>query len=185
MKLTKIHKVLLLSSSLWFLGEGLLGPLFAIFAEKVGGDILDITWAWSIYLLLSGFLYILFGRVLRNSAYKQHAMLFGYLLNAVLTFCYLFVHNTKELFLLQVGFAIAEAVSTPIWDAMFANDLEQADDSLFWGIAGGHSHIITGVAVAIGGFITYYISFNALFIVMGCIQLMSCLVQVQLLRASK
>ena len=185
MKLSSIHKILLISSSLWFFGEGLLGPLFAVFSEKIGGDILDITWAWAIYLILSGALYVFFGRVLRHSNYKQHAMLFGYFLNAVLTFGYLFVHHTYQLFLLQVGFAIAESISTPVWDALFASDLERADDSLFWGIAGGHSHIITGIAVAIGGLITYYISFEALFIIMGCIQLMSTAVQFQLLRLNR
>ena len=185
MRLTKIHKILLLSSSLWFLGEGLLGPLFAVFSEKIGGDILDITWAWSVYLVLSGLLYVFFGRVLRNSSYKQHAMLFGYFFNAILTFCYLLVTNTNQLFVLQIGFAIAEAISTPIWDALFASDLEKADDSLFWGIAGGHSHIITGVAVAIGGLITYYISFHALFLIMGIVQLLSAFVQLQLLRTNQ
>lgn len=184
MKLSRIHKILLISSSLWFFGEGLLGPLFAVFSEKIGGDILDITWAWAVYLILSGILYVFFGRILRKSSYKQHAMLFGYFLNAILTFCYLLVHHTYQLFLLQVGFAVAEAISTPIWDAMFASDLEQADDSLFWGIAGGHSHIITGIAVAIGGLITYYISFDVLFIVMGCIQLLSAFTQLQLLKKS-
>lgn len=39
--------ILLWSSNLWALGEGMLGPLFAVFAQRIGGNILDITWAWS------------------------------------------------------------------------------------------------------------------------------------------
>ena len=43
MSLNKTTKILLIASSLWYFGEGLFGPLFAIYAEKIGGDILDIT----------------------------------------------------------------------------------------------------------------------------------------------
>ena len=49
MRLTKTTKILLIASSLWYFGEGLFGPLFAIYAEKIGGDLLDITWAWAFY----------------------------------------------------------------------------------------------------------------------------------------
>ena len=40
------------------LGEGMLGPLFAVFAQRIGGNILDITWAWAIYLGMTGILTI-------------------------------------------------------------------------------------------------------------------------------
>jgi hypothetical protein len=46
--------VLLWSSNLWSLGESLLGPLFAVFAQDVGGNIVDITGAWAIYLGMTG-----------------------------------------------------------------------------------------------------------------------------------
>ena len=181
MRLSKTHKILLLASSLWFFGEGLFGPLFAVFAEKIGGDVLDITWAWSLFLIASGLLYILFGKLLRNSKYKEEAMVFGYLLNTIFTFGYLFIHNSHQLFLLQFGLALAEAISTPVWDALFAKNLEETDDSLFWGIAGGHSHLVSGIAIAIGGLITYYISFQFLFIIMGSIQLIATILQSRIL----
>ena len=45
--MSRTTKWLLVASSLWYFGEGLFGPLFAVFSEKVGGDLLDITWAWA------------------------------------------------------------------------------------------------------------------------------------------
>ena len=47
MKLTRSLKILLIGANIWYFGEGMMGPLFAVFAEKIGGDILDITWAWA------------------------------------------------------------------------------------------------------------------------------------------
>jgi MFS family permease len=181
MKLTRPHKILLIASSLWFFGEGLFGPLFAVFSEKIGGDILDITWALSLYMVLTGLLYIVFGKMLRNSKNKEIALILGYLLNTIFTFCYIFVHNSTQLLLLQIGLAIAEALSTPIWDALFSKHLENSDDSLFWGIAGGHSQLVSGIAIAIGGLVIYYFSFNLLFIIMGCIQALATIVQTGLI----
>ena len=103
MQLSKLTKVLLWGANIWFFGEGLLGPLLAVFTEKVGGDILDISWAWAIFLMVTGVCYIITGRLINNKPMKTKVilMIIGYGLNAIFTFCYLFVSNTEQLFILQ------------------------------------------------------------------------------------
>ena len=181
MHLTKSTKILLIASSLWYFGEGLFGPLFAIYAEKIGGDLLDITWAWAFYLVTTGVFYFIIGKYYNNSPYKKHVMIAGYALNALLTFCYLFVSNPRELFILQIGLGFAEALSAPIWDALFASNMEDTEDTFHWSLATGHTHFVSGIAIAIGGLIANYISFDALFLTMGIIQVIATLVQAKLL----
>lgn len=181
MRLNVTQRLLLLASAFWFFGEGLLGPLFAVYAEKVGGDLLDITAAWALFLIVSGVLYIVFGKLFRNSTRKREIMVVGYALNTIFTFCYLLVQNSRQLMLLQVGLAIAEAISSPLWDALFAKEMEETDDVFFWSIAGGHTHLVSGIAIAVGGAVAYYISFNALFVIMGCIQAIATGIQWRLL----
>jgi len=41
------ERSLLYGANFWYFSEGLLGPLFAVFAERIGGDVLDIAWAWA------------------------------------------------------------------------------------------------------------------------------------------
>jgi len=185
MHFSKAQRILLIASGLWFFGEGLFGPLFAVYAEKVGGDLLDITWAWAIYSIALGLMYFGFGKILNRSRYKVRVMILGYALNTIFTFSYILVHHTWQLFIIQIGFALAESMSTPTWDALFAQNLEDPGDSFLWGIAGGQSHLLTGIAIAIGGLITYYISFNALFIIMGCIQLLATIMQTRILFIQK
>ena len=180
MNFSKIQKILLIASGLWFFGEGLFGPLFAVFTEKIGGDLLDITWAWSIYSVALGLLYFFIGKTLRRSKYKEEIMVVGYFLNTIFTFSYVLVYNRYELFVVQIGLAIAESLSTPTWDSIFAKELEEPGDTFLWSIAGGQSHFISGIAIAIGGLITYYISFNALFIIMGSIQAIATIIQSRL-----
>jgi MFS family permease len=180
MKLGRTTTILLIASSLWYFGEGLFGPLFAIYAEKIGGDMLDITWAWSIYLICTGLFYGLVGRMLMRSRFKAHVMVFGYGLNAILTLCYLLVHNTNQLFVVQIGLGIAEALSTPVWDELFASNLDEQRNTFHWSLASGHSHFVSGIAIAIGGLIAHYISFHALFILMGCVQTIATIIQSKL-----
>jgi MFS family permease len=112
-------------------------------------------------------------------------MILGYALNTLFTFSYLLVNNVMTLFLVQIGLGIAESLSTPIWDSLFANDLEDKNNTFLWGLATGHTHFVTGIAVAIGGLITYYISFQMLFIIMGSIQAIATLMQARLLLVKK
>lgn len=185
MPLTKTTKILLIASSLWYFGEGLFGPLFAVYAEKIGGDLLDITWAWAFYLVATGIFYFIIGKFFNNSRYKKQVMIAGYALNAILTFCYLFISNPTQLFILQIGLGIAEAFSTPIWDSLFANNLEDTDNTFHWSLASGHTHFVSGIAIAIGGLIANYVSFNALFLTMGIIQVIATLIQAKLLFLTK
>ena len=81
--MTRPLKLLLVASSLWYFSEGLLGPLFAVFSEQVGGDVLDITAAWATYLIVSGLAYPVVGKLLNRSRWKFRMIAVGYGLNTL------------------------------------------------------------------------------------------------------
>ena len=85
MRLSRASKILLWGANVWYFGEGMLGPLYAVFSEKVGGDVLDITWAWATYLIITGIFYIIVGRLINGKSYKAKVMVAGYALNALFT----------------------------------------------------------------------------------------------------
>lgn len=170
----------MIGASFWWLGEGLFGPLFAVFAGKVGGNILDISWAWAIYLLVTGVLEIFIGH-LSDKIGHERLMIVGFGLNAVLTFCYLLVHTSAELFLLQAGLGIALALADPTWDALFAKYSDSKRMGFLWGLEQGMEAIITGLSIVIGGLIVTYFSFTALFLIMGVIQVVATLYQAKIL----
>jgi MFS family permease len=109
-------------------------------------------------------------------------MVAGYTLNALLTFGYLFVSNPIQLFFIQIGLGIAEAIGTPLWDSLYAASLNREHATYAWGLSSGQSQIVSGLAFALGGVLVYYFSFDLLFIVMGGIQLLAAFVTAQLLR---
>lgn len=96
-------------------------------------------------------------------------MVMGYTLNALLTFGYLWVTSPLQLFWIQVGLGVAEAIGTPLWDSLYAASLHREHQTYAWGLSSGQSQIVSGLAFALGGLLTYYYSFDVLFIVMGLI----------------
>lgn len=180
--MNKKIKLLLIGGNIWYFGEGMLGPLFAVFADKIGGNILDITWAWAIYLMVSGILIIVTG-ALADKMSKEKIMVVGYGLNALFTFCYLLVETPLHLFLVQAGLGVAAALSVPTWNALY--DINQKDKKKMaytWGLASGQFQIITGVAIVTGGLIVNAFSFTALFITMGIIQIVATAYQARILK---
>ena len=184
MKINKNIQVLLYGSNIWYLGEGMLGPLFVIFAERIGGDIFDITWAWATYLIVSGILNIVVGKGVKTQQSKERIMILGYALNALFTFGYLLVSSPWHLFVVQMGLGVASALANPTWSALYAQYEDKKYDTLEWGLAYGYADIITGIAIIIGGLIITHFSFTALFIIMGCIQVGATLYQAQILKTS-
>ena len=185
MRLSRASKILLWGANVWYFGEGMLGPLYAVFSEKVGGDVLDITWAWATYLIITGIFYIIVGRLINGKSYKAKVMVAGYALNALFTFGYLFVSNPLQLFFVQAGLGLAEAIGTPAWDALYAKNVHADHDTYAWGLSSGQSQIVTGISILCGGLIVNYISFNALFITMGTIQVIATLIQARIVMEKK
>jgi MFS family permease len=182
--MSKKEHLLLWGGNLWYLGEGMLGPLFAVLTQRVGGNILDITWAWAVYLAVTGVLIILIGaysdRLAANQG-REKLMLLGYGLNAVFTFGYLFVASPLHLFIVQAGLGVAMALSVPTWLALYDEHSSDEKDGFIWGLQGGEQRLISAAAILIGGFIVTTFSFDALFITMGGIQILAFFYQSRIL----
>ncbi|HZR57682.1 MAG TPA: MFS transporter [Terriglobales bacterium] len=166
-------KALLYADIIWLFAEGMLGPLFAVFSEKVGGNVLNISWAWATYLLVTGVMMVLVGMISDNMIKKEVLVVAGYVLNALLTFAYLLVSKPDQLLLVQAGLGVAAALATPTWNALYSKDGEARMNGSKWGLADGMSAISTGIAIIVGGVIVTYASFSVLFLIMGTIQMIS------------
>ena len=183
--LNKRGRILLIGSVLWACGEGMLGPLFAVFTQRIGGSILDITSAWAIFLAVTGISIILVGKVtdsLRNSHARERIMVAGYALNALCTFGYLLVTTPTHLLLVQAGLGFAVALSSPTWLSLYSDNNKKNAGALSWGLESGLSYIMHAISILIGGYIVSTYSFNVLFVMMGVIQVIATIYQAQILR---
>ena len=178
--MNRIQKILLIGGNVSDFGEGMLGPLFAILTQKVGGDILEISWASALYLFIVGSLTVLFGK-LSDTWNKAWVMLAGYFLSAVFTFGYVFVSTPTHLFIIQAGLGLATALALPTWNALYSENAHAKKHGTSWGLASGLHHIIGAISILTGGFILSKLSFNVLFIIMGSVQTIATLYQAKIL----
>ncbi|MEK6970797.1 MAG: MFS transporter [archaeon] len=164
-------RVLLAGNTLWSFATGMFAPLLAVFTEKVGGSLLDISTAWAIFLVVTGVATILLGKHMNHPQRQERILVGGYFLVALLYFAYLFVENTWQLFLVEGGFGIAQAMVNPTWYALFSrhHDPEKSGDA--WGLSEGLQSILMGVGTVLGGIIVSLHGFNSLFLLMGVLQL--------------
>ncbi len=175
-------RILLIGANLWYIGEGMFGPLLSVYTQQIGGDLLDLTGAWSVYLVVTGLCMLVVGATADRFRAPERLMVAGYSLNALCTFAYLFVRQPWQLLLVQAGLGMANALATPTWDALFSTYTPPKRAGIVWGVAHGLEYLITGVAVLIGGAIVYLGSFTLLFLIMGVIQLLAAIYQAQILR---
>lgn len=185
MRKTKNQKriqILMWSNNLLTLGEGMLGPFFAVFAEKIGGNILDITWAYTIYLLASGILTILIGKISDTKVRKEYLLAGGYLLNTIVTLGYLFVNTPVKLFIAEAGFGLAAAMIDPTWNALYSKYMNKERTGETWGKSSGFSEIMAALSLLLGGLIITYTNFTLLFLIMASIQFMGFIYQASILK---
>lgn len=173
LKMHKTAKILLLAGSFWYLGEGMFAPLFALFADKIGGDVFDIVWATVAYLLVKGILVMVVGRMSDKKVTKERFLMAGYVLNTIFTFSYLLVKTPIDLMLVEVGMGIAVSLTIPTWDALLSRyDVDEENSGFMWGLVSGQANLSNALAIIVGGIILKATSYNVLFFSMGIVQLL-------------
>lgn len=181
--MTRQAKILLWASNLWIFADGMMGPLFAVFTERIGGSVLDISWSWALYLGVTGVGVIIVGR-LSDVLYrgKERLVVAGYALTALFTFSYLLVQTPWNLMFVQAGLGIALALANPTWYALYHRYTPRHESGYLWGLSDGTGKILTAAAILFGGFLVQRFSFEALFIIMGMIQILATVYLAKLLK---
>ncbi|MBW2977162.1 MFS transporter [Candidatus Woesearchaeota archaeon] len=159
-------KVLLTADFFALLAIGMITPIYAIFVEEIGGDILDASGAWALFAITSGILMYLIGKWEDRGKHYAGMLFFGYLLRSFAFLGYFFVQNTMQLFGVQIILGLSVAVTNPSYDALYSKCLQKGKYAAQWGAWEAMNMIVEAVAALIGGAIASYFGFKALFAVM-------------------
>lgn len=148
------------------LALGMLGPIYAIFVQKIGGDILDASWAYFTFTITCGVTIYLIGRWEDHQKHKEKLIVVGYSLTAVGALGYIFVDSQASLVVVQIVLGLATAILSPAFDALYSRYVTKGRETSNWGAWEGMGYVVTAVAAIVGGYIASTFGFTVLFISM-------------------
>jgi len=159
-------RTLLLASALFSLAGGLFGPIYAIFVEEIGGDLLAAGGAYSAFAIAAGVLIFFISRWEDHIKHQEKLVIAGFILSCLGFLGYLFIRSPIDLFIVQIIFGIGEAVGTPAYDGLYSKHLDKGRFVSEWGLWESLHYIIIGAAAAMGGVTASLYGFRFLFTIM-------------------
>lgn len=181
--MSTLRKILLLSDLLALLSAGLLGPIYALYVEKIGGDLLDASNTFALFMLTSGIVVFLVAKWEDRSKYKREIVIVSYGLAMIGTTAYLLVSSTWELFLVQILLGFANALKYPAYDALFSSEKKHL--ALAWGEWEAVDYFSLGIGALVGGLTADYFGFFALLEMMVVLAICSFFVSAFLLQVRR
>lgn len=166
-------KVILVADGLIMLAGALLGPIYAIFVEEIGGDILTAGTAWAIFSIVAGIVVLIFGKIGDKVKSKKKLISIGYLIMGIGFLSYLLVDNITKLFIVQIIIGIGEAMHAPSLEAAFSKHTEDKNGAFLWGAWGSLYYIVGGLGALLGAAIAQSLGFPPLFVLMGSLAIIS------------
>ena len=169
-------KILLITYCFSTFAFSMLSPIYAIFVEKIGGGVLEASYAISIFTFSSGVLIYLVSRLEDQFKHQEYLLSLGYLLNAIAFFLYLFVSKPVHLYFIEILFGVAIAVLSPVYDGLYSKNLDKGKYVSEWGDWEAVGYIISSISALSGGILVSKFGFQTLFFVMSGVSFLAFIV---------
>lgn len=181
--MNSLRKLLLLTDAFFLLSGGLLGPIYALYVQKIGGDLLDASTTFAIFMITAGIVVFLLGMWEDKVKHQKKFVIAGYGIAMIGSCGYLFVTSTWGLFIVQAILGLAVAMKDPAYDALFSNS--QKHLALAWGEWEAVDYIALGIGAFVGGLIASQFGFHVLLWCMFGLSMLAFSLSMLLLRYKK
>lgn len=160
-------RILLSTNALVIVAGAMLGPIYALFVEDIGGDLLDVSIIATGFSLVAGITTIIVGKLSDKLKESELIIVFGYALMGVGFLLYLFVNSVIDLLFVGMLIGFAEAIYAPAFDATYTRHMTKHQAGNVWGAWEAMSYFTSALGALIGGVLVTYYGFGPLFIAMG------------------
>lgn len=162
MRTNRLYKILVSAYVASVFSEGIILPIYAIFVQKIGGDILEASGAMATFLVVEGVFTILVHRLRWSHEHRFILLIGGWVIWLIGIISYLLISNVFMLFATQVFTALGNAIADPAFDRELARHTDKKMEEFEWGIFEGANSIMSGVAAILGGIIAATYGFTVL-----------------------
>jgi len=162
-------RILLITDSIVSLATAMLGPIYALFVEKVGGDLMDASIAGAIFALVAGIVTLISGKYTDKFKEKELIIALGYGIVGLGFLLYFWVNSVFFLFLVQAIIGLGEAIYSPAFDSVFTQHTTKTKAGVEWGSWEASYYFTTAAGALLGGLLVAVFSFKFLFLVMAAL----------------
>ena len=106
----------------------------------------------------------------------------GYLVVALVHFCYTFATMSWHIYILEFIYAIAMATAMPGWSAIFTRHIDKGREGFDWSIEHVSYSVGMGITGALSGILVTRYGFNVVFVLAGIVALVGALIPLFVLR---
>ena len=171
----KALKILLAVNAATLFAGAMIAPIYAMYVEKIGGDLLDASLTSAIFSLVAGAVSLIAGRYSDKTKNNELIVALGYFVLGVGYFFYTLVDSILSLFAVQVFIGIGFAISSPPYDALYSKHVDGHKSGTQWAGWESMAFITTAVGAVAGGLIATEFGFQSVFVIMSVLSLGSAL----------
>ena len=149
------------------MSAAMLGPIYALFVERVGGDLMDASIAGAIFAFVAGLTTLISGRYSDQIKENELIIVLGYTIMGTGFLLYFWVNSIIFLFIVQAVIGLGEAIYSPAFDAVYSKHLDAHKSGTQWGAWESMNYFTTAIGAIIGGSLVTLFGFQILFVVMA------------------
>ncbi len=163
----KSLKILVATNAIILVAGAMFGPIYALFVEEIGGDLMDASLTGAIFALAAGITVLVSGKLSDKIKHPERVIIFGYIVMGLGFLLYTTVSTIWALFAIQVIIGFGEAVYSPPFDALYSKHLDRNKEGKQWALWESMSYFTAVIGAVLGGLIASSFGFNALFVIMA------------------
>ncbi|MBU0706339.1 MFS transporter [Patescibacteria group bacterium] len=160
-------RILLATNALILLAGAMLGPIYAIFVEEIGGDLMDASVAGFLFAITAGLITLYTGKYSDGMRHSDKIVILGYSLIGTGFLLYQLVDSVMSLFAIQILIGIGEAVYSPAFDKLYSKHLDWGKSGTEWGTWESMNYFTAAFGALVGGILVTWLGFAALFYLMA------------------
>lgn len=172
-KTNKSLTALLFGNSLILVAGAMLGPIYAVFVQDLGGNLLNAGMTAGLLALTSGITAFVAGKFTDKIKRTSNILLLGYVLSGVVYLLYIPVNSIWQLYIVQIINGLVITIPAPAFDKLYALHLNKKSTGSEYGEWEATWYISYGIGAIMGGSIASVFGFKAVFIVMSALCFLS------------
>jgi len=170
--MNRVLKTLIFSDILIWSGVSFLSPIIAIFINDrlIGGSVFTAGMATTVAYLVRAAILVPVGRYNdrdRGNRREFATLLIGVFIMSAVPLSYIFINRIEYFFTAQMVYGIGLALYYPGWLTIWTRFVDGFHEGQSWAIYGALTSAAIAIAAFVGGYVAFFLSFNAVFVMVA------------------